>query len=91
MFSRTRTWHGWRQGLEQGRPNTADQWLEPHSLEIWADTMPMALAIDRGSEANAPLGREVIGGLSAGLVTTLFIVPCLYSLVVPDDRKPAPG
>ena len=30
-----------------------------------------------GSEANAPLGRAVIGGLLAGLVTTLFVVPAL--------------
>jgi multidrug efflux pump subunit AcrB len=54
--------------------------------------IPMALALERGSEANAPLGRAVIGGLMAGLVTTLFVVPSLYSLVIPDDRgtpKPA--
>ena len=52
--------------------------------------IPMALALERGSEANAPLGRAVIGGLLAGLVTTLFIVPALYSLVVRDDggKKP---
>ena len=39
---------------------------------------PMALAFAQGSEANAPLGRAVIGGLIAGVVTTLLIVPCLY-------------
>jgi len=50
--------------------------------------VPMALGLARGSEANAPLGRAVIGGLLAGLVTTLFVVPCLYSLVV-KDPKPA--
>jgi hypothetical protein len=44
----------------------------------------MSLALERGSEANAPLGRSVIGGLLAGLVTTLFVVPALYSLVVRD-------
>ncbi len=52
--------------------------------------IPMALALERGSEANAPLGRAVIGGLLAGLVTTLVVVPCLYSLVV-RDRRPAEG
>ena len=46
--------------------------------------VPMALALERGSEANAPLGRAVIGGLLAGLVTTLVVVPCLYSLLVRD-------
>jgi multidrug efflux pump subunit AcrB len=49
--------------------------------------VPMALALERGSEANAPLGRAVIGGLLAGLVTTLFVVPSLYSLVVRDDAR----
>src|SRR5262249_55961529 len=47
--------------------------------------IPMALALGRGSEANAPLGRAVIGGILAGLVTTLFVVPSLYSLVVRDE------
>ncbi len=44
--------------------------------------VPMALALERGSEANAPLGRAVIGGLLAGLLTTLFVVPALYSLLI---------
>jgi multidrug efflux pump subunit AcrB len=44
--------------------------------------IPMALAVERGSEANAPLGRAVIGGLLAGLLTTLFVVPALYSLLI---------
>ncbi|HUY90604.1 MAG TPA: efflux RND transporter permease subunit [Pirellulales bacterium] len=44
--------------------------------------LPMALALERGSEANAPLGRAVIGGLLAGLITTLVVVPALYSLLV---------
>jgi multidrug efflux pump subunit AcrB len=50
--------------------------------------VPMALALERGSEANAPLGRAVIGGLLAGLVTTLVVVPALYSLLVRDKRPP---
>jgi multidrug efflux pump subunit AcrB len=52
--------------------------------------IPMAMALERGSEANAPLGRAVIGGLLAGLVTTLFVVPSLYSLVV-RDQSGRPG
>jgi multidrug efflux pump subunit AcrB len=54
--------------------------------------LPMAIGLGRGSEANSPLGRAVIGGLLAGLVTTLFVVPCLYSLVVRDrSHKEAPS
>jgi multidrug efflux pump subunit AcrB len=51
--------------------------------------LPMALALERGSEANAPLGRAVIGGLLAGLITTLVVVPALYSLVVRDKAEAA--
>ena len=51
------------------------------ALAAFFALVPMAMAIERGSEANAPLGRAVIGGLVAGLFTTLLVVPCLYSLV----------
>jgi Cu/Ag efflux pump CusA len=52
------------------------------ALAAFFALVPMSLALERGSEANAPLGRAVIGGLLAGLVTTLIVVPCLYSLCV---------
>ena len=54
------------------------------ALAAFFALVPMALALGRGSEANGPLGRAVIGGILAGLVTTLFVVPSLYSLVVKD-------
>ena len=54
------------------------------ALAAFFAMIPMALALGRGSEANGPLGRAVIGGILAGLVTTLFVVPSLYSLVVRD-------
>src|SRR5262249_31148792 len=56
------------------------------ALAAFFALLPMGLGLARGSEANTPLGRAVIGGLLAGLVTTLFVVPALYSLVV-RDRK----
>ena len=43
--------------------------------------MPMALGLGEGGEQNAPLGRAVIGGLLLATVTTLFIVPLVYSLL----------
>ena len=55
------------------------------ALAAFFALIPMAMAIERGSEANAPLGRAVIGGLLAGLVTTLLVVPSLYSLVVRNE------
>lgn len=50
--------------------------------------LPMALSLGEGGEQNAPLGRAVIGGLSVATVTTLFVVPIIYSYLrtnVPID------
>jgi multidrug efflux pump subunit AcrB len=41
--------------------------------------LPMALALGEGAEQNAPLGRAVIGGLLGATLTTLFVVPIIYS------------
>jgi multidrug efflux pump subunit AcrB len=41
--------------------------------------LPMSLGMGEGGEQNAPLGRAVIGGLLFATVTTLFIVPIIYS------------
>jgi multidrug efflux pump subunit AcrB len=43
--------------------------------------LPMALALGEGGEQNAPLGRAVIGGLILATITTLFVVPMVYSLL----------
>ncbi len=44
---------------------------------------PIALAYGRGSETQAPLATAVIGGLSTSTFLTLFVVPCVYTMV--DD------
>jgi multidrug efflux pump subunit AcrB len=41
--------------------------------------LPMALGLGEGGEQNAPLGRAVIGGLMFATITTLFVVPIIYS------------
>jgi multidrug efflux pump subunit AcrB len=43
--------------------------------------LPMALGLGEGGEQNAQLGRAVIGGLLLATVTTLFIVPLVYSML----------
>ncbi len=54
--------------------------------------IPTALALEKGSEANAPLARAILGGLLAGEPATLFVLPALYSLMVRDRKLPgAPG
>lgn len=50
--------------------------------------IPTALAFEKGSEANAPLARAIIGGLLAGEPATLFVLPCLYSLFVRGSSVP---
>jgi multidrug efflux pump subunit AcrB len=41
--------------------------------------IPMALGLGEGAEQNSPLGRAVIGGLLIATVTTLFVVPIVYT------------
>jgi multidrug efflux pump subunit AcrB len=41
--------------------------------------LPMALSLGEGGEQNAPLGCAVIGGLIGATITTLFVVPIIYS------------
>src|SRR5260221_10601732 len=53
------------------------------SLAMISGMIPMALAIGRGSEETAPLGRAVIGGLLAAAAATLLLPPPLFRLV-PD-------
>ncbi len=60
------------------------------ALATFFAPIPMSLGLARGSEANVPLGRAVLGGLVAGLLTTLLVVPCVYSLLVPNRFEPTP-
>jgi multidrug efflux pump subunit AcrB len=59
------------------------------ALAAFFAMVPGALALERGSEANAPLARVILGGLLAGEPATLFILPMLYSLLV-RDKSPSP-
>jgi multidrug efflux pump subunit AcrB len=52
------------------------------ALAAFFAMIPTALALEKGSEANAPLGRAVLGGLIAGEPATLFVVPALYALMI---------
>ena len=74
------------------------------ALATFFALIPMSLGLSRGSEANVPLGRAVLGGLLAGMMTTLLVVPAVYSLLVkgevdnegadmdePDGHTPTPS
>jgi multidrug efflux pump subunit AcrB len=49
--------------------------------------VPMALALERGSQMQAPLGRAVIGGLLMSTVATLLLVPSIFAVII--GRKAA--
>jgi multidrug efflux pump subunit AcrB len=59
------------------------------ALAAFFAMIPTALALEKGSEANAPLARAILGGLLAGEPATLFVLPCLYAVLVRDRKKPA--
>ena len=51
--------------------------------------VPMALALEAGSEMQAPLGRAVIGGLLVSTGATLLILPAIFAVVM-GQRKHVP-
>jgi len=64
--------------------NAAAERLRPvlmTSVAMIAGMIPMALAIGRGSEEVAPLGRAVIGGLLFATAATLLVLPTIFSVV----------
>ncbi len=46
--------------------------------------LPLALGIGEGAEAQAPLARAVVGGLTGSTLITLVLIPAVYSLFHPD-------
>jgi len=41
---------------------------------------PLALALGRGSEVQAPMATAVVGGLATSTFLTLFVVPAVYTV-----------
>jgi multidrug efflux pump subunit AcrB len=58
-------------------------------LATFLDLIPMAIGLGRGSEANVPLARAVVGGLLTSTCLTLFVVPIMYTLLLRegDDEQ----
>jgi multidrug efflux pump subunit AcrB len=83
-------WHERKVVPEAARAGAQDR-LRPILMTACAMTVgmvPMALAIEHGSEMEAPLGRAVIGGLVFSTFVTLFIVPSVFALLM-GRRAPA--
>jgi len=43
--------------------------------------LPLAFGVGEGADAQAPLARAVVGGLTASTLITLVLIPVVYSLV----------
>ena len=50
--------------------------------------IPLALASGAGAESRQQIGWVIVGGMSAGTLLTVFVVPTMYTLLA---RKHAPG
>jgi multidrug efflux pump subunit AcrB len=77
----------WRSGLSarEAAIQGAGDRLRPILMTACAMTVgmvPMALALERGSEMQAPLGRAVIGGLLMSTFATLLVLPSVFALVI---------
>jgi len=48
--------------------------------------MPLALGIGEGADAQAPLARAVVGGLTGSTLITLVLIPVVYSLFHPEKK-----
>jgi len=56
-----------------------------------AGMIPMSLALEEGSEQNAPLGRAVIGGMALATFATLLVLPAVFTLLLgrASDQSPS--
>ncbi len=52
--------------------------------------VPMAMGLGEGGELQAPLGRVVIGGLTASTLVTLVLVPSVYTLFEEGWKRSRP-
>ncbi len=60
------------------------------SLATLLGLLPLALALESGSEQYAPLARSIIGGLLVSVVLTVFIVPAAYLLIHRKEEAQPP-
>ncbi|MBI4774431.1 MAG: efflux RND transporter permease subunit [Deltaproteobacteria bacterium] len=56
------------------------------SLTTILGLMPLALGIGEGADAQAPLARAVVGGLTGSTLITLVLIPVVYSLFHPEKK-----
>jgi multidrug efflux pump subunit AcrB len=77
----------WKRGVPavEAAIQGASERLRPILMTACAMTVgmvPMALALEKGSQMQAPLGLAVIGGLVMSTFATLLVVPSIFAVVV---------
>jgi len=72
------------ESLRDAIKNACHVRLRPIMMTTFATFLgliPLALALEAGSEQYAPLARAIIGGLMFSFIVTLFLVPSAYYLM----------
>jgi multidrug efflux pump subunit AcrB len=91
---------GDRHRLEEGMPagraaiTAAKGRLRPIIMTgcaMIAGMIPMSLALEEGSEQNAPLGRAVIGGMALATFATLLVLPAVFTLLLGGASSQSPS
>jgi multidrug efflux pump subunit AcrB len=82
-------WRAGKPAIEAATSAAAER-LRPIMMTACAmivGMVPMSLALEAGSQMQAPLGRAVIGGLTMSTFTTLLIVPAVFAFVVGEAKR----
>jgi multidrug efflux pump subunit AcrB len=88
-----RDWQSGIAALDAAKRGAAER-LRPILMTACAmivGMVPMALALEKGSEIEAPLGRAVIGGLIVSTFTTLLILPAIFAILMGGSRHRSPS
>ena len=86
----------WRSGMTpfEAAVKGAKDRLRPvlmTAIAMVLGTIPMALALEKGSEMTAPLGRAVIGGLIVSTFATMLVVPAIFALLMANVKNVSPS
>ena len=57
------------------------------SVATIAGAIPEAFSLGSGSETRVPMAVSIIGGVLVSTLLTLFVVPCVYSLLSRYERQ----
>jgi multidrug efflux pump subunit AcrB len=86
----------WKKGTSsiQSAILGASERLRPILMTACAMTVgmiPMALALEKGSQMQAPLGLAVIGGLVMSTFATLLVLPSIFAVVIGGKEHRSPS